>query len=128
MLTNFKDSFAKLAIWTFLETSVTIIAASIPFLRVLLKESSKRQNMTQGHGTNRWSWPTGNNTATCATTGRRTTSAFSLEPEDGRNGNVADGSGRMKEGILETNEVQIEYHSGKYGGFDSNRAWPVSQT
>jgi hypothetical protein len=77
--------------------------------------------MTQGQGTNGWSWSTGNNTVTCATTGRRITSVFSLEPEDGSNWNVADGTGRMEEGILETNEVQIEYHSGKYGGSERNK-------
>jgi hypothetical protein len=113
-------SASNLLIWAASETSVTIIAASIPYLRLIAKEVSQRSKRSTSNtygldylGTHK-----------SGVVGR--TSRHIVVEARGRQDDQSDRSilGEVKNkqsGILQTNEINIEYYDGDAESRDDTR-------
>ncbi|CAJ2511703.1 Uu.00g073280.m01.CDS01 [Anthostomella pinea] len=100
-----------LLIWSTAETATTIIAASIPVLRVLFLEMRSSNGRYYEHSSaNGTKKPrqgrTGNNTVTVTATGRPRTTQFSKDDDSDRS--ILHGTGIGK--ITKTDEVRIHFH------------------
>ncbi|KAH7009008.1 hypothetical protein EDB80DRAFT_683986 [Ilyonectria destructans] len=126
---DFTYSSANLLIWAASETAVTIIAASIPFLRLALKEVSHKTKSGTGQIYSLAQFSS-QKSQKCGTKSR-TTERVDIEAT--RTGNQDDGSDRSILGdlrctdnaIVQTTEISVEYQNGdvdsqKSGG---TRSW-----
>jgi hypothetical protein len=102
---DFTYNSADVLIWGLSETSITIVAASIPFLRVLVREKSS-------HGR---SYQLGSSSHPYDVSSRSKSAGFHMEPVVKRKTDESSDKSILNEagpgGIVQTNEIRIEYGS-----------------
>lgn len=116
----------RLTIWGAVEISVTIIAASIPFLRALLKEASARYYESGEKVNGRWELEEiPRNMVLCTGGQGATKAAISKRQEDCSDKSILGSSSEMETGIVETKDVTVKYYEREACG---SQEWPMPST
>ncbi|KAF2179279.1 hypothetical protein K469DRAFT_596566 [Zopfia rhizophila CBS 207.26] len=100
-------SIADLLIWSLAETSVTIMAASIPYYRVLIKEVSSR-----GSAPYRRSHRLESSAKNAGRRSRQLEAKEIMERQDDMSDKSMLGDAQRTGAIMKMNEVTVEYHEG----------------
>jgi hypothetical protein len=110
------DLSANLMIWISVETAVTIISASIPFLRVLIKGGSSygpESGSAYTGGTHQLKSMSTSKVQRSTFRGRDTNSTLQVKRQDDRSDrSILSPSDSDVDGIVWTNEITVTYHEG----------------
>ena len=127
-LTACLDSSTDLLIWAAAETAVIIIAASIPFLRLGLKELqgvSKKKSRSYNMDFTSNNFHTFGGTSATRTRIHTAAEGKAVRPDDRSDKSILGTRAASSTDIVRTCEISVEYHRGGVGDVESQKGSAV---